>query len=53
MCDTCDQSASVDTSNGDPIMDAYARYDSDPRVNGPDDFEAFRDAVMSLLERPA
>ena len=28
-----------------PIGDAYARYDSDDRVNGPDDFEAFADAI--------
>lgn len=32
-----------------PLMDAYARYDSDPRVHGPDDFEAFRDAVRATL----
>ena len=34
-----------------PIADAYARYDSDPRVNGPDDFEAFADAVETHTER--
>lgn len=28
-----------------PIGDAYARYDGDERVNGPDDFSAFADAV--------
>ena len=28
-----------------PLGDAYHAYDSDPRVNGPDDFEAFADAV--------
>jgi hypothetical protein len=33
------------------MMDCYAAYDSDPRVNGPDDFEAFADAVAGLLER--
>ena len=31
------------------VKDAYARYDADPRVNGIDDFEAFRDAVLPLL----
>jgi hypothetical protein len=33
------------------IIDAYARYDSDPRVSGPDDFEAFSDAVRPLLDQ--
>ena len=33
----------------DRIADAYARYDSDSRVNGVDDFEAFIDAVRSIL----
>lgn len=28
-----------------PIGVAYARYDSDDRVNGPDDFSAFADAL--------
>ena len=32
------------------IERAYAAYDSDPRVNGPDDFEAFVDAVRPILE---
>lgn len=32
------------------ILDAYARYDSDPRVSGPDDYEAFKDAVIPLVE---
>ena len=27
------------------IEDAYERYDSDPRVSGPEDFEAFCEAV--------
>lgn len=31
-----------------PIGDAYARYDNDPRVNGPEDFSAFADAVAPL-----
>lgn len=31
-----------------PIGEAYARYDSDPRANGIDDFEAFADAVEPL-----
>lgn len=30
------------------INEAYERYDSDPRVHGPDDMDAFRDAVRSL-----
>lgn len=29
----------------DAIAGAYAAYDGDPRVNGPDDFEAFAYAV--------
>ncbi len=33
----------------DPIANAYAVYDSDPRVSGPDDFEAFRDAALMTL----
>ena len=33
----------------DAIMRAYATYDSDLRVNGPDDFEAFSDAVREHL----
>lgn len=32
-----------------PIGDAYAAYDSDPRANGPDGFEAFADAVEPLV----
>lgn len=42
----------------DALNDAYARYDADARVNGPDDAEAFvesvRDALAQLLirERP-
>lgn len=32
----------------DPVMRAYAAYDADPRVNGPHDFEAFRDAVQDM-----
>jgi hypothetical protein len=35
----------VDTS----LFNAYGWYDADPRVNGPDDWEAFRDAVRPLL----
>ena len=31
------------------IMDAYAVYDTDPRVNGPDDLDAFLEAVLPLL----
>jgi hypothetical protein len=31
-----------------PIGDAYARYDSDPRAHGPQDFDAFADAVEEL-----
>ena len=31
------------------IDDAYQRYDSDPRVNGPDGYEAFCEAVASTL----
>lgn len=31
-----------------PIGYAYARYDADPRANGPDGFEAFADAVEPL-----
>ena len=31
------------------IMDAYAVYDTDPRVHGPDDLDAFQDAVLPLL----
>ncbi len=34
----------------DLIANAYAVYDSDPRVNGPDDRDAFRDAVLPLTE---
>ncbi len=29
---------------------AYAIYDSDPRVHGPDDIEAFRDALTKAFE---
>jgi hypothetical protein len=32
------------------INRAYARYDSDPRVSGPDDMDAFHDAVRPLYE---
>lgn len=32
------------------IERAYAAYDSDSRVNGPEDFEAFSDAVRPILE---
>lgn len=38
------------TNDNDPIRQAYARYDSDPRVSGMYDFEAFRDAVLPLVE---
>ena len=31
------------------IMDAYAVYDTDPRVHGPDDLDAFLEAVLPLL----
>lgn len=31
------------------INRAYARYDSDPRVSGPEDMDAFRDAVRPLV----
>ena len=31
------------------IMDAYAVYDTDPRAHGPDDLDAFQDAVRPLL----
>lgn len=34
----------------DPVADAYAWYDSDKRVNGPDDMEAFRDALQPLMD---
>lgn len=30
----------------DPILDAYAIYDSDPRVGGPNDYDAFRNAIV-------
>ena len=33
-----------------PALAAYARYDADPRVNGPDDYEAFRDAIKGLFD---
>ena len=32
------------------IMKAYAAYDSDPRVSGPDDFDAFQDALTGLFD---
>lgn len=36
------------------IINAYERYDSDPRVHGPEDLDAFRDALLgatgSVLE---
>jgi hypothetical protein len=32
------------------IMDAYVRYDSDPRVSGIDDFDAFADAMKGLFD---
>ena len=32
-----------------PFAKAYAQYDADPRVNGPDDYLAFRDAVIPLV----
>lgn len=32
------------------VRASYARYDADPRVSGPDDFEAFRDAVSWVIE---
>lgn len=35
--------------NEELINEAYARYDSDPRVHGIDDMDAFRDAVRPLL----
>ena len=42
--------------NADPVVidleAAYAAYDSDERVNGPDDFEAFCDAVNGALNVP-
>lgn len=31
-----------------PVGNAYAAYDSDARVNGPEDFEAFADAMGAL-----
>ena len=31
------------------IMDAYAAYDTDARAHGPDDLDAFQDAVLPLL----
>lgn len=31
------------------MMRAYALYDKDPRVHGPDDYNAFRDAVKSIF----
>jgi hypothetical protein len=31
---------------------AYARYDGDPRASGPDDMDAFRDAVRSIIPTP-
>ena len=37
-------------AGSDPILDAYGRYDADPRVHGPDGYEAFLDAVLPLLE---
>lgn len=37
----------------DPIMDAYGRYDSDPRVNGPEGYDAFCDAVAPLIVEAA
>lgn len=30
------------------IERAYAAYDSDPRVNGPEDYEAFAEAVRGV-----
>ncbi len=31
------------------VLDAYAIYDADPRTNGPDDSDAFRDAVRGVV----
>lgn len=31
------------------IRKAYALYDSDPRVNSTDDYEAFRDAIVKSM----
>lgn len=33
----------------DKIEQAYARYDSDPRVHGIDDMDAFRDALTAMF----
>lgn len=33
----------------DAILAAYARYDGDQRVDGIDDYQAFREAVLPLL----
>lgn len=38
-CDSC------------PVMEAYAAYDSDPRVSGVDDANAFIEAVRTAVER--
>lgn len=35
-------------SDEERISEAYGRYDSDPRVSGVDDMDAFRDAVRPL-----
>lgn len=34
------------------ILDAYTRYDTDPRCNGPEDLEAFRDAILQTAVEP-
>lgn len=48
--DAMDQLAEGDTGSFKEAIDAaYAAYDSDPRVHGPDDYEAFADAVTPLL----
>jgi hypothetical protein len=39
---------SPDLPANDRYLAAYGQYDSDLRTNGPDDFDAFRDAVQGL-----
>lgn len=55
LCASCGNGKfrAVNLDTADPrihgqIVDAYAVYDSDPRVHGPEDFAAFADAVQGI-----
>ena len=39
----------ITLSDSHRIMDAYAAYDTDARAHGPDDLDAFQEAVLPLL----